>query len=120
MTVGRPGKIVCVGRNYAAHAKELGNEVPEDTPVQQASVSSPPATGNEQAKRDQPEPTPQPIAPTASGASRLMASTHRARQAARSAAAGRSVSGGRICVSLICAITTCCNLSTHCLQFTAD
>lgn len=29
MTVGRPGKIVCVGRNYAAHAKELGNEVPE-------------------------------------------------------------------------------------------
>lgn len=24
----RPGKIVCVGRNYAAHAKELGNEVP--------------------------------------------------------------------------------------------
>jgi 2-keto-4-pentenoate hydratase/2-oxohepta-3-ene-1,7-dioic acid hydratase in catechol pathway len=29
MTVGRPGKIICVGRNYAAHAKELGNEVPE-------------------------------------------------------------------------------------------
>lgn len=24
-----PGKIVCVGRNYAAHAKELGNQVPE-------------------------------------------------------------------------------------------
>ncbi|HZF67359.1 MAG TPA: fumarylacetoacetate hydrolase family protein [Gemmatirosa sp.] len=24
-----PGKIVCVGRNYVAHAKELGNEVPE-------------------------------------------------------------------------------------------
>ncbi len=23
------GKIVCVGRNYVAHAKELGNEVPE-------------------------------------------------------------------------------------------
>ena len=23
-------KIFCVGRNYAAHAKELGNEVPED------------------------------------------------------------------------------------------
>ena len=22
------GKIVCVGRNYAAHAEELGNEVP--------------------------------------------------------------------------------------------
>ena len=25
----RPSKIVCVGRNYAAHAKELGNPVPE-------------------------------------------------------------------------------------------
>ena len=24
----RPGKIVCVGRNYRDHAKELGNEVP--------------------------------------------------------------------------------------------
>lgn len=24
-----PSKIVCVGRNYAAHAKELGNEIPE-------------------------------------------------------------------------------------------
>lgn len=26
--VSRPGKIVCVGRNYAAHARELGNEMP--------------------------------------------------------------------------------------------
>ena len=25
----RPGKIVCVGRNYSAHAAELGNEVPK-------------------------------------------------------------------------------------------
>ncbi|HEX7919071.1 MAG TPA: fumarylacetoacetate hydrolase family protein [Gemmatimonadales bacterium] len=25
----RPSKIVCVGRNYADHAKELGNEVPK-------------------------------------------------------------------------------------------
>jgi 2-keto-4-pentenoate hydratase/2-oxohepta-3-ene-1,7-dioic acid hydratase in catechol pathway len=25
-----PGKIVCVGRNYAAHAAELGNEVPKE------------------------------------------------------------------------------------------
>jgi len=25
----RPGKIVCVGRNYREHAKELGNEVPQ-------------------------------------------------------------------------------------------
>ena len=24
-----PSKIVCVGRNYAEHAKELGNEVPK-------------------------------------------------------------------------------------------
>ena len=28
MTVVQPSKIVCVGRNYAAHARELGNEVP--------------------------------------------------------------------------------------------
>jgi len=25
-----PSKIVCVGRNYAEHAKELGNEVPAE------------------------------------------------------------------------------------------
>ena len=25
-----PSKVVCVGRNYAAHAKELGNEVPAE------------------------------------------------------------------------------------------
>ena len=25
----RPSKIICVGRNYADHAKELGNEVPK-------------------------------------------------------------------------------------------
>ena len=29
MRIPRPGKIVCVGRNYVAHARELGNEVPE-------------------------------------------------------------------------------------------
>ncbi|HEU4642795.1 MAG TPA: fumarylacetoacetate hydrolase family protein [Gemmatimonadaceae bacterium] len=28
--MNRPGKIVCVGRNYAKHAKELGNEVPKE------------------------------------------------------------------------------------------
>jgi 2-keto-4-pentenoate hydratase/2-oxohepta-3-ene-1,7-dioic acid hydratase in catechol pathway len=28
--VVRPTKIVCIGRNYAAHAKELGNEVPPE------------------------------------------------------------------------------------------
>ena len=26
----RPGKIVCVGRNYRDHAKELGNDVPRE------------------------------------------------------------------------------------------
>ncbi|MEO8192243.1 MAG: fumarylacetoacetate hydrolase family protein [Gemmatimonadales bacterium] len=26
--IDRPGKIVCIGRNYREHAKELGNEVP--------------------------------------------------------------------------------------------
>ena len=25
----RPGKIVCIGRNYVEHARELGNDVPE-------------------------------------------------------------------------------------------
>jgi 2-keto-4-pentenoate hydratase/2-oxohepta-3-ene-1,7-dioic acid hydratase in catechol pathway len=29
MNAMRPTKIVCVGRNYAAHARELGNAVPE-------------------------------------------------------------------------------------------
>lgn len=31
MNIGqrRPSKIVCVGRNYAAHARELGNDIPE-------------------------------------------------------------------------------------------
>jgi len=28
--VSRPGKIVCVGRNYVEHARELGNEVPKE------------------------------------------------------------------------------------------
>ncbi len=26
----KPGKIVCVGRNYLAHARELGNELPDE------------------------------------------------------------------------------------------
>src|SRR5436189_5539206 len=26
----RPGKIVCVGRNYRDHAKEMGNDVPKE------------------------------------------------------------------------------------------
>jgi 2-keto-4-pentenoate hydratase/2-oxohepta-3-ene-1,7-dioic acid hydratase in catechol pathway len=29
MTFARPSKIVCVGRNYADHARELGNEIPK-------------------------------------------------------------------------------------------
>ena len=28
--LNRPGKIICVGRNYRDHAKELGNEVPKE------------------------------------------------------------------------------------------
>jgi 2-keto-4-pentenoate hydratase/2-oxohepta-3-ene-1,7-dioic acid hydratase in catechol pathway len=28
--MNRPGKIVCIGRNYLEHAKELGNEVPAE------------------------------------------------------------------------------------------
>lgn len=28
--IDRPGKIVCIGRNYREHAKELGNEVPAE------------------------------------------------------------------------------------------
>lgn len=30
MTVVQPSKIVCVGRNYAAHARELGNALPTE------------------------------------------------------------------------------------------
>lgn len=26
----RPGKVICVGRNYRAHAEEMGNEIPEE------------------------------------------------------------------------------------------
>jgi 2-keto-4-pentenoate hydratase/2-oxohepta-3-ene-1,7-dioic acid hydratase in catechol pathway len=29
-TLPRPSKIVCIGRNYVAHAQELGNEVPAE------------------------------------------------------------------------------------------
>jgi len=28
--LGKPGKIVCIGRNYSEHAKEMGNEVPTE------------------------------------------------------------------------------------------
>jgi len=30
MSVDRPSKIVCVGRNYLEHARELGNEMPTE------------------------------------------------------------------------------------------
>ena len=30
MSLPTPSKIVCVGRNYAAHARELGNDVPAE------------------------------------------------------------------------------------------
>lgn len=26
----QPGKVICIGRNYAAHIEELGNEIPEE------------------------------------------------------------------------------------------
>jgi 2-keto-4-pentenoate hydratase/2-oxohepta-3-ene-1,7-dioic acid hydratase in catechol pathway len=28
--MNRPGKVICVGRNYVDHAKELGNDVPKE------------------------------------------------------------------------------------------
>ncbi|MCC6318607.1 MAG: fumarylacetoacetate hydrolase family protein [Gemmatimonadaceae bacterium] len=31
--VPRPSKIVCIGRNYAEHARELGNAVPDSEPL---------------------------------------------------------------------------------------
>ncbi len=36
----RPGKIICVGRNYRGHAEELDNEVPERPLIFQKPVSS--------------------------------------------------------------------------------
>jgi 2-keto-4-pentenoate hydratase/2-oxohepta-3-ene-1,7-dioic acid hydratase in catechol pathway len=36
----RPGKVVCVGRNYREHARELGNEVPSTPLVFLKPVSS--------------------------------------------------------------------------------
>jgi 2-keto-4-pentenoate hydratase/2-oxohepta-3-ene-1,7-dioic acid hydratase in catechol pathway len=30
VTITRPSKIVCVGRNYRDHAKEMGNDVPKE------------------------------------------------------------------------------------------
>jgi 2-keto-4-pentenoate hydratase/2-oxohepta-3-ene-1,7-dioic acid hydratase in catechol pathway len=30
LSPAQPGKIVCIGRNYAAHAAELGNDVPKE------------------------------------------------------------------------------------------
>ena len=30
LAFARPGKVVCVGRNYAAHAQELGHDVPSE------------------------------------------------------------------------------------------
>jgi 2-keto-4-pentenoate hydratase/2-oxohepta-3-ene-1,7-dioic acid hydratase in catechol pathway len=30
MTIARPSKIVCIGRNYSEHAKELGHDLPKE------------------------------------------------------------------------------------------
>ena len=32
-TLVTPSKVVCVGLNYVAHIRELGNEIPEDMVV---------------------------------------------------------------------------------------
>jgi 2-keto-4-pentenoate hydratase/2-oxohepta-3-ene-1,7-dioic acid hydratase in catechol pathway len=42
-----PSKIVCVGRNYAEHAKELGNEVPQEPLLFLKPPSSLIATGDD-------------------------------------------------------------------------
>jgi 2-keto-4-pentenoate hydratase/2-oxohepta-3-ene-1,7-dioic acid hydratase in catechol pathway len=38
--IGRPQKILCIGRNYPAHAQELGNPVPEEPILFSKSPSS--------------------------------------------------------------------------------
>ena len=30
MTIGTPSKIVCVGKNYLDHAREMGSEIPDE------------------------------------------------------------------------------------------
>ena len=42
----RPGKIVCVGRNYRDHAKEMGNDVPTEPLIFLKPPSSVIATGD--------------------------------------------------------------------------
>jgi len=44
--MARPGKIVCVGRNYVEHAKELGNEMPSEPLVFYKPSSSVIASGD--------------------------------------------------------------------------
>lgn len=43
--MSRPGKIVCVGRNYRDHAKEMGNDVPKEPLIFLKPPSSVIATG---------------------------------------------------------------------------
>jgi 2-keto-4-pentenoate hydratase/2-oxohepta-3-ene-1,7-dioic acid hydratase in catechol pathway len=38
--VTQPGKIVCIGRNYAAHVREMGNDLPKEPVVFYKPVSS--------------------------------------------------------------------------------
>lgn len=40
MILPQPSKIVCVGQNYAAHVRELGNELPEEPVLFQKAPSS--------------------------------------------------------------------------------
>src|SRR3954468_4086627 len=42
----RPSKIVCVGRNYVDHAKEMGNDVPKEPLIFQKPTSSLIANGD--------------------------------------------------------------------------
>lgn len=62
-------------RTPGREIRPLGNEVPEEAPVQQAAVRVPAVTGNEQATRDQAAATPQPVAQTASGTATTDVST---------------------------------------------
>lgn len=40
MPIARPGKVVCIGRNYKEHASEMGGEVPEEPLIFMKATSS--------------------------------------------------------------------------------
>src|SRR6185437_3807362 len=47
----RPGKIVCVGRNYREHAKEMGNDVPKEPLIFLKPATSVIANGERRVRR---------------------------------------------------------------------